>query len=98
MNNRKVIISLLVLTLLAAIYLTLAKNTVTGGENKGLISPLQSIFERVVTPQSPTPIPTPTPQTFKFDSSTDLKLELDSINPEVKEADFNDLIRFLETL
>lgn len=34
------------------------------------------------------PSPSPTPTVFKFDSSTDLKKELDSINPQVLDSDF----------
>lgn len=37
---------------------------------------------------SPTPTPAPTPKQFKFDSSTDLEKELESINPQVSESDF----------
>lgn len=46
------------------------------------------------TPSSPNPIPTPTPgprpKTFIFDSSTDLKKELESINPQVLDSDFEE--------
>ena len=35
------------------------------------------------------PLPTPNaPKTFQFDSSTDLKMELEKINPQVLESDF----------
>lgn len=38
-----------------------------------------------------TPVPTPnTPKTFRFDSSTDLKKELDSINPQILDSDFKE--------
>lgn len=37
------------------------------------------------------PNPTPNaPPTFKFDSSTDLQKELDSVNPQVLDSDFTD--------
>lgn len=41
-------------------------------------------------PTIPTPILTvpQAPKTFKFDRSTDLKLELEKINPEVLDSDF----------
>lgn len=43
-------------------------------------------------PLSPTPTPTPEPPSppkqFKFDGSTDLKKELDSIDPKVQDSDF----------
>lgn len=36
-----------------------------------------------------TPAPTPdAPKTFKFDSSTDLKSELEKVNPQVSDSDF----------
>lgn len=36
-----------------------------------------------------TPAPTPNaPKTFKFDSSTDLKAELEKVNPQVLDSDF----------
>lgn len=36
-------------------------------------------------------IPPQAPKTFKFDSSTDLKKELESINPEIQDDDFQNL-------
>lgn len=40
----------------------------------------------------PTPVSTPsppqTPKTFQFDSSTDLKVELEKVNPQVLDSDF----------
>lgn len=37
----------------------------------------------------PSPSSTPTPKNYNFDSSTDLRKELDSINPQVLDSDFN---------
>lgn len=38
---------------------------------------------------SPTPVPTSnTPKTFNFDSQTNLKAELEKINPQILESDF----------
>lgn len=38
---------------------------------------------------SPTPISTPgTPKTFQFDSSTDLMMELEKVNPQILDSDF----------
>ncbi len=37
----------------------------------------------------PSPSPSPTTKQFKFDKSTNLQKELDSINPEIKDSDFN---------
>lgn len=36
----------------------------------------------------PTSVPINAPKTFKFDRTTDLKMELDSINPQVLDSDF----------
>ena len=36
----------------------------------------------------PTLIPSPTPKTFNFDSSTDLRGELETVNPQVLDSDF----------
>ena len=49
--------------------------------------------ENLVNPQIPAPSETPSltpdvPKTFKFDSTTDLKQELESINPQVLDSDF----------
>jgi len=37
---------------------------------------------------TPTPLPTEGLKTFKFDESTDLKAELEKVNPQVLDADF----------
>lgn len=37
-----------------------------------------------------TPTPGSRPKTFQFDASTDLKKELDSINPQVLDSDFEE--------
>ena len=44
------------------------------------------------------PTPTPTPQVFLFDKTTDLKSELDSINPEVLDSDFDNLKQITTSL
>lgn len=60
----------------------------------GLASP--NMVQTLFTKSSPTP-PSPNPKvsgaslrvkTYKFDSTTDLKKQLDSINPEVLDSDF----------
>lgn len=39
--------------------------------------------------ETSSPDPTPAvPKTFNFDSSTDLKMELDKVNPQVLDSDF----------
>ena len=42
--------------------------------------------------------PTPAPKTFQFDSSTNLNQELDSVNPEVKDDDFEKLQQIIESI
>lgn len=37
----------------------------------------------------PTPVPTSNvPKTFKFDNSTDLKVELEKVNPQILDSDY----------
>ncbi len=55
---------------------------------------VDSGFAGVFNKVSQTPAPSPTiappnaPKTFKFDSKTDLKAELEKVNPEVLDSDF----------
>ena len=37
---------------------------------------------------SPSPIPKSSPKEYKYDSSTDLEAELDLINPQILDSDF----------
>ena len=53
---------------------------------KGLASP--NMVQNLFTKPSPTPSPSPKIKTYKFDSTTDLKKELDSINPQILDSDF----------
>lgn len=58
-----------------------------GGWEAKMTSPFAGRVE--TTTPAPTPVPTPNaPKTFKFDGSTDLKMELDKVNPEVLDSDF----------
>ena len=47
-------------------------------------------FNKVVNQESfPTPVPPEAgPKTFNFDASTDLKTELESVNPQILDSDF----------
>lgn len=40
--------------------------------------------------QSTLPSPSPTPKQFKFDSSTNLKQELESVDPKILDSDFEE--------
>lgn len=72
--------------LLVIIILTIVKNLNNG--DRSLISPA---FWQKTDQSAATPNPTPSynpPQEIKYDSSTDLRRELDSVNPEVLDNDF----------
>lgn len=49
--------------------------------------------DNLINPNFTTPIPSPTPyiEQYQFDEKTDLKMELDSINPEVSDSDFEEV-------
>jgi len=70
----------MILTLLILIALfTIVKHTVNN--NGGLVG-----YQPVLTQ---TPVLTPNaPKTFNFDASTNLKQELDKVNPQVLDSDF----------
>lgn len=65
-------------------------------EQAKLVSP--DIFRKLTTQTTPTPIPTPTIKQFKFDASTNLEVELETVNPEVKENDFDELKNLTDSL
>lgn len=72
----------ILLVVMLTILYTIVYVFVTSKREDGLVGPKQT---------SPTsaPVSTPNaPKTFKFDSSTDLKAELEKVNPEVLESDF----------
>lgn len=48
--------------------------------------------------ESPTPTPSPTPIQFHFDSSTNLKQELDSVNPLVQDDKIDQLKELIKTI
>lgn len=56
-------------------------------ETNNLITPSVSSHPNKITEQLPSPTPN-IPKTYQLDSSTDLKMELESINPQVLESDF----------
>ena len=88
MSSRKNIFA----TAVAFLFLLAVLFLVGNGINKsgGLIGPafIQQITHSNSTP-SPTPIAAPVaPKTFNFDSSTDLKVELEKVDPQVLDSDF----------
>lgn len=82
-------------------------------KNKGIIILLIMIIlgifllgnlssQKVTAPQtfsvSPTTTPIPTPIQYRFDSSTDLKKELDSVDPIILDNDFDNLKNIVSQL
>ncbi len=54
---------------------------------------LETGFNKLST-STPTPMPLASPnapKTFQFDSSTDLKAELEKVNPQILDSDFEEL-------
>lgn len=61
------------------------------GQKRGINNLVSPNFSKISQPdvsQPPTPSPASRPKQYNFDSSTDLKMELESINPQVLESDF----------
>lgn len=58
---------------------------ISSNKNDGKI---WSPFSKPNQSPSPTPVPPNAPKTFQYDSSTDLKKELENINPQVLDSDF----------
>jgi len=91
MKNRFITFSLILL--LIGILLFLGNLIFNKQSNQTLINPdgktlLQQITKQTV---SPTPTPSPTPIEYNFDKTTDLKKEIETINPEVLDSDFDNL-------
>ncbi len=57
------------------------------GDSRNLISPNLNVTKKQII-QQVTPAPPVAPKTIQFDSSTDLKQELDGVNPTVLDSDF----------
>ena len=58
------------------------------GWKASLISPMGYQNQKPNAASTPTPIPPNAPKTFSFDSSTDLKMELEKVNPQILDSDF----------
>lgn len=87
------LITLVLLTLLAvSVYWVVFKISPQKLVTTGLIS---STSPSSVTPE---PSPTQTPQVFNYNSSTNLKSELQTVHPEVLDNDFADLKKVISTL
>ena len=79
MNKKLLIVGLILISLT---FWTIVQNVFKNGS---LLSPRTG---QVVSSPIPTQIPSPAPKTFKFDKTTDLKKELDSIQPQLQDSDF----------
>lgn len=80
-NKSLIIISLIILV--AVGWLIFKSNT--AGD---LVNPLLQGSDKTTPTPSETPAPPNAPKTFQFDSSTDLKKELEKVNPWVLDTDF----------
>lgn len=76
----------LILVILITVFVTIVANYVMFGKNK--TSQLTNPNLKSLPSQESTPTPKPTPQVFNYTSETDLEAELDSINPQVLDSDF----------
>jgi len=83
---KKLIFGLVFLGLSLVIYLTIVNNLSTRNLVMPLISPWGSEKDPV---SNEIPVAPPvSPKTFKFDRSTNLKAELEKVNPEIFDSDF----------
>lgn len=92
--NKKLLIILTITLLVVIAFLSIVKNAVKN--DGGLISPgswVNSVLTNSEIKKTVESIPTTSsynpPKEIKYDSSTDLQQELDSINPQVLDEDFN---------
>ncbi len=83
MSKNKKMTAVLVLLLIVIFFLTV--KSINHGNNSPLLNPQgKNIVQS-------TPVPTPNaPKTYNFNSSADLKKELDSINPQILDSDFGE--------
>lgn len=84
MNKSKIITISLILLLLVVIWLIAS---LTIGKNKGLTNPLLGKPASQTIQPSATPTYNP-PKEIKYDGNSNLKEELEAINPEVLDEDF----------
>ncbi|MDO8576861.1 MAG: hypothetical protein Q7R82_00810 [Candidatus Daviesbacteria bacterium] len=90
MNRKKIVMIIIVLLLVATVWIIM---WVMGSKGGSLISPgLGEAVGNVVSQSTPQPSVSTfnAPKEIKYGSATDLKQELDSINPQVLDSDFED--------
>ncbi len=78
MNKKLILIIIIIFIIIITVIFRNQKNA-----EKNLINPGVATTELTQTPS-------PTPKTFKFDASTDLEKELESIDPKVLDSDLNE--------
>ncbi|MBI2020795.1 hypothetical protein HYS94_05300 [Candidatus Daviesbacteria bacterium] len=84
--NKKILLLVTFLIIIVGIWWFLMGQ---GDKTKGLVSPqLPKIFNKSTPIPEPTAVPPNAPKTFQFDESTDLEAELEKINPQVLDSDF----------
>lgn len=85
MKSKNIFVTVVIILSLVIIWLVLNKDD----QNNPLLSP---ILGKIRTQVVNSPLPSPnSPKTFKFDQSTDLKKELETIDPKVLDSDLEDL-------
>ena len=84
MSKSKIRTIVIILFALTAFWMII-KNAVTG--KSLMINPMAKEVIQAIPSNTPTPVPS-TPKTFKFDSKTDLKEQLEQVNPQVLDSDF----------
>lgn len=90
MSKKKIIYIILAIIILGFLIFILMPRGLQGA----LVGP--TLIQQITHSQpsstpKPTPIPTPAaPKNFQFNSSTDLKKELDGVNPLVLDSDFEE--------
>ncbi len=89
--SKNILLTIVMVLFIVTTLLTIVNNLTNKNSsitNNMLISPvLQKLAGQRALP-SETPSVIAAPQTFKFDRSTDLKKELEGINPQLLESDF----------
>ena len=81
----KKIIAVLILIIIVGIW-SFGSNSRTSGD---LVNPqILQVFSKQTPPSTPSPASIQAPKTFNFDKTTDLKVELEKINPQVLDSDF----------
>ncbi len=94
MKNKTLMI-ILILFLAVIAFFAISKYA-AGGKGLLVTPGLRSEAGKAAGQSAVTPAPTPQtpsynpPQEIKYDSATDLKKELESINPQVQDSDFNE--------